>query len=84
MDTAQVSMVGVSNIAPSYEEMAKSITMILKRRHKLTSAQADEAIRISPFKSVFLSDPEMAAHTSNEAWAREVLAYWRKATGKQF
>lgn len=82
MGTTKASMAGVNNIAPSYEEMAKSITMILRRRHKLTSAQADEAIRISPFKSVFLSDPEMAAHTSNEAWAREVLAYWRKTTSE--
>lgn len=69
-------------IAPSYEEMAKSITMILRRRHKLTSAQADEAISISPLKSVFQSDPEMTVHTSNEAWAREILAYWRKNIGK--
>lgn len=76
------SMVGVNNIVPSYEEMTKCIAMILRRRHKLTSAQADEAIRMSPFKSVFLSDPEMVAHTSNEAWAREVLAYWKKNTIK--
>ena len=82
MGTTKVSVVGVDNITPSYEEMAKSITMILRRRHKLTAAQADEAIRMSPFKSVFQSDPEMAAHTSNEAWARNVFVYWKRNTNK--
>lgn len=82
MSTAKAPVVGVSNIVPSYEETAKSIAMILRRRHKLTSAQADEAIRISPLKSVFQSDPEMAAHTSNEAWAREIFSYWKKSTNK--
>lgn len=82
MDTTRASVVGVSSIVPSYEEMTKSITMVLRRRHKLTSAQADEAIRISPLKSVFQSDPEMASHTSNEAWAREILAYWKNSIKK--
>lgn len=80
MNVAKSPVVGVSNIIPSYEEIEKSIAIILKRRHKLTAMQADEAIRISPLKSVFQSDPEMAAHTSNEAWAREILAYWKKST----
>lgn len=67
-------------IVPSYEEMTKSIAVVLRRQHKLTSAQADEAIRMSPLKSVFQIDPEMVAHTSNEAWAKEILVYWEKST----
>ncbi len=81
MSVTNTTITGVSSIA-SYEQTAKSIALILKRRHKLTAAQANEAILSSPLKSVFQSDPEMAAHTSNEAWAREILAYWKKNINK--
>lgn len=82
MNAMKTSAVGVSDVTPSYEEMVKSITMILRKRHKLNTTQASEAIRISPLKSVFQSDPEMTAHTSNEAWAREILAFWKRSTSK--
>lgn len=77
MSGTNTTVMGVSSIA-SYEQTARSIALILKRRYKLTAAQANEAILLSPLQSVFQSDPEMAAHTSNEAWAREVFAYWKK------
>lgn len=61
---------------PTYDETAQCIETILKQRHKLTAAQADEAIRMSPFKYAFQSDPAMASHTSNEEWAKKILSYW--------
>lgn len=82
MSTRNMSVAGVSNTVVSYEKTASSIALILRRRHKLTAAQANEAILSSPLKSIFQSDPEMAAHTSNEAWAREILAYWKKSISK--
>ena len=72
----------VNPIAASYDTTAEGVALILRRRHRLTEAEAREAIRISPLQAVFQSDPEMAAHTSNEAWAREILAFWLKNTGK--
>lgn len=66
----------------SYEETVEGIVSVLKRRHKLTVAEAEDAVRMSPFKSVFMKDPEMAAHTSNEAWAREIYNYWKKSNNK--
>ena len=70
---------GVTEMLSSYENTAKNIALILRRRHKLTAAQAQEAIQISPLQSIYQSDPEMASHTSNEAWAREVFLYWKRA-----
>ena len=78
MAVKNISMAGVDVITASYEKTAKDVAMILKRRHKLTAAQAHEAILASPLEAVFQSDPEMAAHTSNEAWAREIFSYWKK------
>ena len=66
----------------SYEDAVKGIATVLKRRHKLTASEADDAIRMSPFKTVFAEDPEMATHTSNEAWAREIYTYWKKSNQK--
>ena len=82
MSAVYVNAAGVSSTVVSYEKTANSIALILRRRHKLTAAQADEAILLSPLKSIFQSDPEMAAHTSNEAWAREIFAYWKNSTNK--
>lgn len=66
----------------SYEEAIEGIVSVLKRRHKLTASEAEDAVRISPFKAVFTKDPEMAVHTSNEAWAREIYNYWKKSGDK--
>ncbi len=82
MNAVNTGATGVSIITASYDKTAKNVALILRRRHKLTAAQASEAILASPLKSVFQSDPEMAAHTSNEAWAREIFAYWKKANDK--
>ena len=78
MNVGTTSSVGVSNIAASYEDTKKNIALILRRRHKLTASEADAAISLSPFSSVFQADPEMAAHTSNEAWARQIFNYWKE------
>ena len=76
MNAASKSTLGVNGIAPSYESVAADVALILRRRYKLTVKQANEAVQASPLRSLFQSDPVMAAHTSNETWAREVLAYW--------
>lgn len=75
--------VEVNNIAILYERTVKNITMILRRRYKLTASEAEEAVSQTPLESIFQSDAEMAAHTSNEAWAKEVLAYWLKTREKK-
>ena len=69
-------------MAASYESVAAGVALILRRRYKLTVKQADEAILVSPLKSIFKSDPEMAAHTSNETWAQEILAYWKESADR--
>lgn len=82
MSAINMSVAGVRNAVVSYEKTASNVALILRQRHKLTVAQANEAILLSPLKSIFQKDPEMAAHTSNEAWAREVFAYWKQSTNK--
>ncbi len=64
-------------MSADYESIIKSIKLVLRKRYKLTSAQADEAVSESPLKSIFDMDADMAAHTSNEAWAKEVYQYWQ-------
>lgn len=77
-----MSVAGVRNAVVSYEKTASNIALILRQRHKLTAAQANEAILLSPLKSIFQNDSEMAAHTSNETWAREIFTYWKQSSSK--
>lgn len=61
-----------------YENAIKCIAIILEKDYHLTPSEAKQAIEHSPLKLVFKKDEEMAAHTSNEAWAKEVFDYWNK------
>lgn len=83
MDMSQTHVAGARSMSISYEDMEKGIVLVLRKRHKLTISDAKEAVATSPLKEVFQEDPEMTAHTSNETWAREILAYWRKTKSKQ-
>lgn len=61
-----------------YTKTAKNVQMILRKRYHLTSSQAEQAVAGSPLRLLFQEDGQMAAHTSNEAWARDVYEYWKK------
>lgn len=78
MKETNTNVMEVSGVSVLYEETAEMIATILRLRYNLTTAQAEEAVRTSPLESVFQIDPEMAAHTSNEKWAKEVLDYWKR------
>lgn len=69
---------GVGKMSSLYESTRENIELILKKRYKMTVRDAKEAIAISPLKSVFDENAEMAAHTSNEEWARRINDYWKK------
>ena len=48
--------IGVLRVSADYESIIKSIKLVLRKRYKLTSAQADEAVSESPLKSIFDMD----------------------------
>lgn len=66
-----------------YTKAVRSVQMILRRRYHLTSSQAEQAVAGSPLKRIFETDGQMAAHTSNEDWARDVYEYWKKDRSAQ-
>ncbi len=68
----------VSNVNTLYDDAVISIETILKRRYKMKSQDAKKAIQISPLKDIFNKNGEMAAHTSNETWAREIHNFWKQ------
>ena len=68
---------GVMSMAASFQSAAKYIKGILTRNYKMSAADAEAAISASPLKNIFEQDAEMASHTSNEAWARNVYKYWQ-------
>lgn len=69
---------GVWNMNMLYDKANNGIKIILKHRYKMKASDAKNAIDISPLKELFDKDAEMAAHTSNETWAREVYEFWEK------
>ncbi len=66
-----------------YTKAVRSVQMILRRRYHLTSSQAEQAVAGLPLKRIFETDGQMAAHTSNEDWARDVYEYWKKDRSAQ-
>lgn len=78
----KVNLIGVLDVNELYEKAVAGIEIILKRRYKMTVADAKNAIAISPLKDLFKEDAEMAAHTSNESWAREIYEFWNKRQEK--
>lgn len=72
------SNVGVLSVNRLYETTKEKVEVILKRRYKMKARDAKQAIAISPLKRIFIQNPEMAAHTSNESWARQVYEYWKR------
>lgn len=62
-----------------YENAIECIAITLEKDYHLTPFEAKQAIEHSPLKLVFKKDEKMAAHTSNEAWAKEVFDYWNKS-----
>ena len=56
-----------------YEQTMDSLADILIRDYKLSPEEAMEMVMQSPVQEIFKQDPEVAAHTSNETWARDIL-----------
>lgn len=71
-----VGVISVSNRL--YEVTRNNVEVILRKRYKMKSDDAKQAIEVSPLRQIFLKNPEMAAHTSNESWARQVHEYWQR------
>lgn len=78
----KIRLTGVLDMTELYEKAVAGIEIILKHRYKMTVADAKNAIAISPLKELFKKDAEMAAHTSNETWARDIYEYWNKCQAK--
>ena len=74
----KINLIGVINMDALYEKAVAGIEIILRHRYKMTVADARKAIAVSPLKELFAQDAEMAAHTSNETWARDVYEFWNK------
>lgn len=69
---------GVWNMDTLYSQAMAGIEIILKHRYKMKASDAEHAIAISPLKELFKKNAEMSAHTSNEAWARDIYEFWKK------
>lgn len=78
----KIRVSGVLDMNELYEKASAGIEIILKHRYKMTVADAKDAISISPLKELFEKNAEMAAHTSNETWARDIYEYWNKRQPK--
>lgn len=76
----QVGTVKVDNV---YEVTVKNVATILEQEYHMSPMLARRAIVISPLKTVFDKDPDMAAHTATEVWAKEVYRYWIQRRRKQ-
>ena len=74
----KINLIGVLDMDTLYEKAVAGIEIILKHRYKMTVADAKNAIAVSPLKELFNQDAEMAAHTSNETWARDIYEFWNK------
>lgn len=61
-----------------YNKAVSGIEIILKHRYKMKASDAKNAIAMSALKELFEQDAEMAAHTSNETWAREIYKFWER------
>ncbi len=83
MEERQNRVPGVFYMEELYTKAVRSVQMILRRRYHLTSSQAEQAVAGSPLKRIFETDGQMAAHTSNEDWARDVYEYWKKDRSAQ-
>lgn len=69
---------GASLLMSSYEKAVESIQLILKKRYRMSASDASNAIKNSPLKDIFAQDEEMASHTSNESWAKDVHDLWMR------
>lgn len=78
----RINLNGVLNMDSLYDKAAAGIEIILKHRYKMTVADAKAAIATSPLKELFNQNAEMAAHTSNEAWARDIYTLWNSKHAK--
>lgn len=53
------------------------IKYILTNEHHLTSAEAEDAMRVAKIRSFFLTDPDMAGHNSHRQWAEYAYECWK-------
>ena len=70
--------VGVKSMCSRYEIAKDYIAGILVEDYGLTLEDAIKAINISPLEKVFSFNEDLAAHTSNEDWAKQVYDYYKK------
>lgn len=78
MITANKLSAGAFNMDSLYNKTVAGVEIILRHRYKMTVSDARLAIEMSPLKKLFERNSEVAAHTSNETWAREIYNYWQK------
>ena len=71
-----VDKIGTVTMNNVYEITAKNVATILEQEYHMSPVLARKAIVGSPLKAVFDKDPDMAAHTATEVWAKEVYRYW--------
>lgn len=74
----KIKVTEVLNMDMLYNKAVAGIEIILKHRYKMKVSDAKNAIAMSPLKELFEKDAEMAAHTSNETWAREIYKFWER------
>ena len=78
----KLKLTEVLNMDTLYNQAVAGIEIILRNRYKMKVSDARNAIAVSPLKDVFSQDAEMAAHTSNETWARDIYEFWKKRNHK--
>ena len=59
-----------------YGNIKSDIIRILVNDYGMTVENANKAISCSPLNALFKQDLEMAAHRSNDAWAKDVYNFW--------
>lgn len=78
MLTEKIKITRVWNMNGLYSRATVGIEIILKHRYKMKASDAKNAIAMSPLKELFNTDAEMAAHTSNETWAKDIYEFWKR------
>ena len=78
----KIKVTGGLNMDILYNKAVAGIEIILKHRYKMKVSDAKSAIAMSPLKELFKQNAEMAAHTSNETWAREIYEFWKRNLNK--
>lgn len=74
---ATVSVTRSERSMTLYQTTERLVRMILVRDYGMTKNEAKKAIAEYRLEEFFIADPDMAAHDSNEEWAKRIYEYYK-------